>query len=202
MTVRLSMSSLTGTARTLVAVGTSREASMFCAVRAGAPRSVVTVGSLLTSGLSARSGSFGVGPSSALSAFAAGFLSSAFGSDFSAAFVAGFLPACASAFGSALPSFFFAAFFAGFCSVFVLPEGPFAEPLEEAAPAAPAVPSWASKNSHQALSTLFGSFLYCSYISSTSHSLAPNSDTLSDVDSATGCFASSDARSKDVLRPG
>ena len=41
MTMRLSQSSLAGTARTLVAVGTVSEASMFCAVRAGAPRSTV-----------------------------------------------------------------------------------------------------------------------------------------------------------------
>src|SRR5215204_3860811 len=41
MTIRLSHSSLTGTERTLVAVGTVSEASMFCAVRAGAPRRIV-----------------------------------------------------------------------------------------------------------------------------------------------------------------
>ena len=41
MTMRLSHSSLTGTERTLVAVGTVSEASMFCAVRAGAPRRIV-----------------------------------------------------------------------------------------------------------------------------------------------------------------
>src|SRR4051812_21888800 len=40
MTIRLSISSLTGTCRTLVAVGTERLASMFCAVRAGAPRRI------------------------------------------------------------------------------------------------------------------------------------------------------------------
>ncbi len=39
MTVRLSKSSLTGTARTLVAVGTVRLVSMFWTVRAAAPRS-------------------------------------------------------------------------------------------------------------------------------------------------------------------
>src|SRR5687768_2679391 len=38
MTVRLSKSSLTGTERTLVAVGTVRLTSMFWAVRAAAPR--------------------------------------------------------------------------------------------------------------------------------------------------------------------
>src|SRR6476620_3092031 len=45
MTMRLSHSSLTGTERTLVAVGTVRLASMLAAVRAGAPRSTVYVGS-------------------------------------------------------------------------------------------------------------------------------------------------------------
>src|SRR5262252_608997 len=39
MTMRLSMSSLAGTGRTLVAVGTVRLAIMFVAVRADAPRS-------------------------------------------------------------------------------------------------------------------------------------------------------------------
>ncbi len=42
MTIRLSMSSLAGTARTLVAVGTVRLAAMFCTVRAAAPRSLFT----------------------------------------------------------------------------------------------------------------------------------------------------------------
>ena len=41
MTMRLSMSSLAGTARTLVAVGTVRLAAMFWAVRAAAPRSLL-----------------------------------------------------------------------------------------------------------------------------------------------------------------
>src|SRR5512133_2392219 len=39
------MSSLTGRERTLVAVGTARDMSMFFAVRAGAPRKVVLTGS-------------------------------------------------------------------------------------------------------------------------------------------------------------
>ena len=50
MTVRLSHSSFTGTERTEVAVGTLRDASMFCAVRAGAPRSTVYVGSSFAAG--------------------------------------------------------------------------------------------------------------------------------------------------------
>src|SRR3954454_13606751 len=42
MTMRLSMSSFAGTARTLVAVGTSSEASMLVTTRAAGPRSGVT----------------------------------------------------------------------------------------------------------------------------------------------------------------
>src|SRR5919107_724282 len=49
MTMRLSHSSLTGTDRMLVAVGARRLRSMFCAVRAGAPRSGVTLGSSVAS---------------------------------------------------------------------------------------------------------------------------------------------------------
>src|SRR6478609_1991080 len=44
MTIRLSQSSLTGTDRTEVAVGTLSESSMLATVRAGAPRSTVYVG--------------------------------------------------------------------------------------------------------------------------------------------------------------
>src|SRR6185369_8109458 len=39
ITMRLSASSFAGTARTLVAVGTASEASMFCTIRAATPRS-------------------------------------------------------------------------------------------------------------------------------------------------------------------
>jgi hypothetical protein len=61
----------------------------------------------------------------------------------------------------------------------------------------PPLPSaWSCpKNSHQTRSTLSGSFWYFSYISSTSHSLAPNPDMeLSSDDSGTASFASSNAR--------
>src|SRR3954453_2650144 len=44
MRIRLSQSSLTGTERTEVAVGTDSESSMLATVRAGAPRSTVYVG--------------------------------------------------------------------------------------------------------------------------------------------------------------
>ena len=63
--------------------------------------------------------------------------------------------------------------------------------------------AWCLKKSHHTLSTLFGSRWYCSYISSTSHSFAPNAarglsaDSLSTgdapfEDSATAWIASSD----------
>ncbi len=45
---RWSMASFIGTSRTLVAVGIAREASMFVAVRSGAPRSGVRVGSVIS----------------------------------------------------------------------------------------------------------------------------------------------------------
>lgn len=44
MTMRLSNSSFTGTARTEVAVGTSREAFMFLTTAAAGPRSVTSAG--------------------------------------------------------------------------------------------------------------------------------------------------------------
>ena len=55
--MRLSASSLAGTARTLVAVGTCSEASMFCTIRAATPRSGVVLapaGTCRRSGLAAR----------------------------------------------------------------------------------------------------------------------------------------------------
>src|SRR6478735_1618787 len=66
MTTRLSMSSLAGTARTLVAVGTVSETSMLATTREGAPRSGVTTSSLtgpvpLTAGMSRGFGASAVG---------------------------------------------------------------------------------------------------------------------------------------------
>src|SRR6476469_691582 len=61
MTIRLSQSSLTGTERTLVAVGTLRLASMLATVRAGAPRRTVKVGWSEASASAFFSGSLGVG---------------------------------------------------------------------------------------------------------------------------------------------
>ena len=89
MTTRLSMSSLAGTARTLVAVGTVSEVSMLDTTRDGAPRSGVTMSSLtgpvpLTAGTSRGFGASAVGSlfgSACGSLFAAGAaLASACGS--------------------------------------------------------------------------------------------------------------------------
>src|SRR3978361_904948 len=78
MTMRLSHSSLTGTERTLVAVGTLRLASMLATVRAGAPFRTVYVGSSIASAPSFFSVSLGVGRSAV------------FAVDFSADFSVGF----------------------------------------------------------------------------------------------------------------
>src|SRR5690348_5170298 len=61
ITMRLSIRSLTGTERTLVAVGTLRLAYMFWTVRAGAPRRTLSSGSSLASGAGSGAGSFGTG---------------------------------------------------------------------------------------------------------------------------------------------
>ena len=61
MTMRLSMSSLAGTARTLVAVGTSREDSMFVTTRALAPRIGTSSPSVMVVGAAGASMSRGFG---------------------------------------------------------------------------------------------------------------------------------------------
>ncbi len=79
ITVRLSMSNLAGTARTLVAVGTARELSMLVTTRAGAPRRGVVTSSLVAPAEGVAGMSRGVGallptvwePESALAAGAA-----------------------------------------------------------------------------------------------------------------------------------
>src|SRR6478609_10214051 len=71
MTVRLSHSSLTGTERTEVAVGTVRESSMLATVRAGAPRSTVYVGWSPAAVGAGDSFSFGTGRSVPLAGSAA-----------------------------------------------------------------------------------------------------------------------------------
>src|SRR6476659_6093751 len=96
-TTRLSMSSLAGTARTLVAVGTVSETSMLATTREGAPRRGVTMSSLtgpvpLTAGMSR---GFGVSP-----------LGSALGSAFASAGLAAGAALASAAFaaGAALAS--------------------------------------------------------------------------------------------------
>src|SRR5215217_3219809 len=71
ITIRLSHSSLTGTDRTEVAVGTVSESSMFATVRAGAPRSTVYVGWSLAPDGAAASFSLGTGRSVPLAGSAA-----------------------------------------------------------------------------------------------------------------------------------
>src|SRR6476469_8682012 len=89
-TTRLSMSSLAGTARTLVAVGTVSETSMLATTREGAPRRGVTMSSLtgpvpLTAGMSR-----GLGASEAGSSFGSLFGSAlATGAVATGAFTAG-----------------------------------------------------------------------------------------------------------------
>ena len=88
-TTRLSMRSFAGTARTLVAVGTSREDSMFATTRLLAPRSGMTVSSDVTSGSAGFCASRGVGLESTLAGV--GFARSA-PPPFVGAFAAGFAP--------------------------------------------------------------------------------------------------------------
>src|SRR4051812_44260214 len=109
MTIRLSQSSLTGTWRTLVAVGTVRLASMFCTVRAGAPRRTVNVGSSEASAAFGSTGSLGTGFDEAAGAddFAGG-----------AAAGAGFWPLVLAACGEAACEEAGAAFCSAFCSAF------------------------------------------------------------------------------------
>src|SRR5687767_1221159 len=82
MTMRLSASSLAGTARTLVAVGTVSETFMFLTTLAAAPRS----GDCLPAATGVAAGAFAAGLSAVLgagagagSAFSAGALAAGFG---------------------------------------------------------------------------------------------------------------------------
>src|SRR6476620_7196082 len=96
-TTRLSMSSLAGTARTLVAVGTVSETSMLATTREDAPRSGVTTSSLtgpvpLTAGMSRGFGAAGSVLGSVLgSAFASGVFAATGAGGAGAAAGAGFV---------------------------------------------------------------------------------------------------------------
>src|ERR1700754_1715829 len=97
MTMRLSAISFAGTARTLVAVGTDSEASMFFAIAAAAPRSCLVSGSSFAAGAAAGSlaAAFGAGSTS-------GFAGAAFGAGAAAGFVGADCRAADSAFWTAL----------------------------------------------------------------------------------------------------
>src|SRR4051794_15730381 len=176
ITMRLSISSFTGTDRTLVAVGTRRLASMFCAVRAGAPRRTVRVGSSTASARLAGSGSFGTGAAEV----GCGGRASARGVAWVGADTAGL----AGAFGSLLAWVGWSLAWPVGCVVVTADfagadvEAPLL-PLEPRLPEPSPLPESAGepweKRSHHTLSTLWGSCWYRSYISSTSHSLAPKS---------------------------
>src|ERR1700712_2318877 len=222
MTMRLSQSSLTGTERTLVAVGTARLASMLATVRAGAPRRAVYFGSSSASFFACACSSVSCGLSGFFSVFFSADFSGFFSADFSTDFW-GFFSASDFFSGSAdvLEELsFFSAFsgdFSGdgdfcpepFCPadverrVFGAPVDSVTLPPVEGAGAFWLEPllredatawRWSlPKKSHHTLSTLFGSSWYFSYISSTSHSLAPKPDLeLSPVDSGTADLASSE----------
>ncbi len=186
MTVRLSHSSFTGTDRTEVAVGTLSDSSMLATVRAGAPRSTVYVGWSLASAGAGVGFSLGTGRSVPLAG--------------SAALLSG--RGVARGWGGALVAA--AGLAAALLAVTAGCRSPRPRRRERSAPSpcrsasgdAPlADPDpFALKYDAQLGSTLPGSRWNCSYISSTSHSLAPKSeDGWSDglVCCGTGGFASS-----------
>ena len=165
MTTRLSMSSLAGTARTLVAVGTPSELSMLATTRAAGPRSGLTSSSLtgplsLTAGMSRGLGGILLSAGRGVSCFgAAGGVGAA-----GAAAVATF----ASAGGESLRP-------AGFEAVVDAAE-PLGAPFVVALAGPPPAGLKSAKNAHQALSTEDLSVRYCWYNSSTSHSFGPKAE--------------------------
>src|SRR4029079_7002097 len=231
ITIRLSQSSFTGPGRTLVAVGTVNDTSMLAAVRAGAPRSTVYDGSSVASVFcvgwwSLGSVDFWVAvdgsvlvpfPSGLLPVFA-GALSSVFWGAFVGGFSACFCACFWGAFCPVVVAVFTGACLAACCGAlsyvfsFLVGASLVVAPLSPAGAPLPLL-SMVRKKSHQALSTLFGSRWYCSYISSTSHSFAPNASSalldggVESEDSGTTGFASSGGhgcggvRSRLVPRP-
>lgn len=230
MTVRLSHNSFTGRVRTEVAVGTASDLSMFFAVAAATPRSVVNDGSSSAVLGSGGFDSFDTG----FWVFWAGSAAADFGRGV--------------AFGAGVesPDFFSAGFFSGSLSAGALFfSGVLAPPLEEARSGALAGPvevrgpleplrcplepvccpvdplrgaapllelppdESPPKYAAHSSDTLAGSFSKRSRISSTSHSLAPNPsgrppEVVADVwlpgDCGTGCFASFDTSARLKVR--
>lgn len=144
ITMRLSIMSFAGMVRTLVAVGTVSDSSMFAARVFGMPRSAVTVSSSVDS--SAEEGTT-FGAWAGIGCAAAGF-----------AVVRATGGAPMTGTGAVTG-----------CAVGAVPSGTGTSPLTGL---------YSSRIGHQALSTEFLSTLNCSYSSSTSHSLAPNSPSL------------------------
>ena len=193
ITTRWSINSFTGSERTLVAVGTVSEKSMFFAVRAGAPRSTVLTGSSRSTvgrfagfggsagtpprlpGADGRAFLFDVGRSTVagrLAADAAG----ASGAGWTGLLGAGAGGAVCFAGAAAAGAGCFAGAAGGAAGLGVCPAAPFpVEPL--------VVPPswWVLKYCAQLGSTEPGSATYCSYISSSSQSLAPNSSARASV---------------------
>ena len=180
MTIRLSQSSLTGTDRTDVAVGTVSESSMFATVRAGAPRSTVYVGWSLAAAGAGAAFSFGTGRSVPLAGSAALLSGRGVARGAGARSVDFVTLAGAGAARSV-------AGWAGCAGAFA------GVPLA----GGPPLPGFL-KYAAQVGSTLPGSRVNWSYISSTSHSLAPKSVEGSSCEGSdglvccgTGAFASS-----------
>ena len=192
MTTRLSMSSLAGTARTLVAVGTCRLASMLVTTRAAGPRSGTTWSSTGTEGSAARGSSRGFGATFASGPVRRLLSGAAFASGAGATVDAaagccdaGGVTGCAGVFAAAGADWPFAApLEAPFDDPF---EVPFEVPFEAGvllcpfvAGVVPVVPpspgGLLAKYEAHFGSTDFGSARYCWYISSTSHSLGPKSE--------------------------
>src|SRR5699024_1662738 len=175
MTMRLSMSALAGIARTEVAVGTSSESSMFLARSFAGPRRGVIVSSGAVFGAVSLTVTWGTDFVSAFrvsdsaedgetprrfSRAAGGADEAVAGaSDFAAELSAGFAADLSAGFAAGLS----AAFAAGLAAAVWEP---------------PLFFSYLSKNGQQDLSTELLSDLYCSYNSSTSHSLDPKSSTV------------------------
>src|SRR3954452_5368077 len=196
ITIRLSQRSFTGTERTDVAVGTVSEASMLATVRAGAPRSTVYVGWSVTGAGAGAFFSFGTGLSVPLAGSAAAL--SGRGVARGAERPSG-AETPVSPVGAAFSAAGFSGAFSGAASVSPAFAG-VGESVAVAVPLAAGAPfPLVLKYAAQLGSTLPGSRWNCSYIPSTSHSLAPKSEDGADEAGSDGlvcwcgtsCFASS-----------
>ena len=174
ITIRLSIISFAGIARTLVAVGTLKDASMLCTTRAETPRIGSSVDALgvTNTGTGFTTGSAGVAGCC--------FTSRTTGCDGATAAGVGVTTGAGVATGVGVTTgaatgavgVTDAAFCTDLGTGGVPARGAFGLGVE---PDPPGAGVKSEKKSHHALSTDCGSAKYLSYISSTSHSLAPNS---------------------------